>query len=343
MFKRILVTGGAGFIGSNLTLTLQDKFPGAEITVLDDFRSASFETLEGYKGDVIAGEVSRLDLGRYFDGRKIDVVFHLASNTDTTDHDQFAQVHDNVEGWRNLLTYFAGKKTRFVYASSAATYGISSGINKITDLPRPANVYAFSKVQLDNLAARWTKENPKQRVVGLKYFNVYGPREAHKLKASSMIYQLAQEMVQGNRPRIFEFGQQMRDFVYVKDIVSYTLAAAMASKNGLYNAGSGMPRPFNDIITNLNRVLGTKLEPEYFPCPFPFYQPHTEADMTETTKALKVKSKYTLEKGIDDYYASGLLVPGHPPEAKPKAKPRKTAPAKRKPATKARRQRAPKK
>lgn len=329
MFKRILVTGGAGFIGSNLTLTLQSKFPSAEITVLDDFRSANFANLEGFTGDIIAGELSQVNLAKHFSGRKIDVVFHLASNTDTTDHDQLGQVHDNVEGWRNLLTTFAGKKTRFVYASSAATYGISSGINKITNKPKPANVYAFSKVQLDNLAARWGVENPKQRVVGLKYFNVYGPREAHKLKASSMIYQLAQDMAAGKAPRIFEHGQQMRDFVYVKDIVSYTIAASMAGRNGLYNAGSGTPRPFNDIITNLNRVLGTKHKTQYFPCPFSFYQPHTEADMSLTTKGLKVKSKYSLEKGIDDYFASGFLVPGY---EKPKAKP--AVPRKRKPVAK---------
>jgi ADP-L-glycero-D-manno-heptose 6-epimerase len=327
MFKRVIVTGGAGFIGSNLVLAIQKKLPNAEITVIDDFRSAEFRHLEGYTGDVIAAELAEADLAYYFGKTKIDVVFHLASNTDTTDHDQFGQVFDNVEGWRNLLRFFAGRKTRFVYASSAATYGISTGVNHPSQTPRPANVYAFSKVQLDNLAKRWAAENPKQRIVGLKYFNVYGPREAHKQKAASMIYQLAQQMADGKRPRIFASGEQKRDFVYVKDIVSFTMAAALAVRNGLYNAGSGQARSFNDIIANLNRVLGTGLEPEYFPCPFSFYQPHTEADMEDTAKALRASPKFSLEAGIDDYRASGFLVPSFGTDAKPteKKKKKKTA------------------
>lgn len=309
MFSEIIVTGGAGFIGSNLTLALQEKYPQANITVIDDFRSASFKTLEGYRGDIIAGDISQLDLKHHFKGRKVDAVFHLASITDTTDHDQRRQVHDNVEGWRNVLRSFSGKKTRFVYASSAATYGIASGINKVDQLPRPANVYAFSKVHLDNLARRFSADHPKQIVVGLRYFNVYGPREGHKGAAASMIYQLAQQMKKGQRPRIFKMGEQKRDFVYVDDIVRYTMTAStVPTRSVICNAGSGQPRSFNDIITNLNRVLGLQMEADYIDNPFSFYQPHTEADLTETIRALRIKPLYTLEKGIDAYFKSGWLV-----------------------------------
>jgi ADP-L-glycero-D-manno-heptose 6-epimerase len=313
MFENILVTGGAGFIGSNLTLTLQERYPDAAITVLDDFRSGSFKTLEGFKGDIIAADLSELDLSWYFDNASFDVVFHLASITDTTDHDQKRQVHDNVESFRNVLNFFSGSECRFVYASSAATYGIAGGINRIDQPLKPANVYAFSKVQLENLARSYAKENPEQWVAGLRYFNVYGPREAHKGAAASMIYQLAQQMLAGNKPRIFEHGEQKRDFVYVRDIVNFTIAAALQesgpneSGKRVFNAGSGEARSFNDIITNLKRVLNLNLETDYIANPYAFYQPHTEADLTTTKAALKVVPEYTLEKGIDDYFASGFL------------------------------------
>jgi len=307
MAKHFVVTGGAGFIGSNLTLELQKQHPDADITVIDDFRSAHFKNLETYKGDLIAMDVGEIDLNYYFDKKKIDVVFHLASITDTTEHDQLFQAHDNIEGWRNVLDTFAGSKTRIVYASSAATYGIATGINKPEQTPRPANIYAFTKVQLDNLARRWLRENSKQTIVGLRYFNVYGPREAHKGAAASMMYQLAQQMKKGQRPRIFKAGEQKRDFVYVADIVSMTVAAAAAKKSGIYNAGSGEPRSFNEVVENLNRVMGTKLAPDYIENPYPFYQPHTQADISATVEALKVKPRFSLEKGIDDYFKSGLL------------------------------------
>jgi ADP-L-glycero-D-manno-heptose 6-epimerase len=308
MYKHIVITGGAGFVGSNLVHELASRYPDAALTVVDDFRSGHFKNLEGFKGDVIAGDLAQLDLKHHFSGRKVDLVFHLASITDTTDHNQFRQVHDNVESWRNLLTYFEGRKTRLVYASSAATYGIAAGINKVDQEPKPANVYAFSKVQLDNLARRWAAENPTQIVVGLRYFNVYGPREAHKGPASSMILQLAQQIRRGQAPRIFKNGEQIRDFVYVKDIVNCTILAARGRVSGIYNAGSGVPRSFNDIVANLNRVLNTSWQPEYIDNPHAHYQPHTEADLSLTTRALRYKPKYTLEQGIDDYAASGFLV-----------------------------------
>ena len=217
-------------MGSNLTLELAKRYPEADITVVDDFRSGNFKNLEGFKGDVVAANLADFNAKHYFGGKKVDLLFHLASITDTTDHNQFRQVHDNVESWRNLLNYFEGRKTRLVYASSAATYGIAAGVNKVDQEPKPANVYAFSKVQLDNLARRFARENPAQIVVGLRYFNVYGPREAHKGAASSMILQLAQQIRRGQPPRIFKNGEQIRDFVYVKDIVNCTILASRARK-----------------------------------------------------------------------------------------------------------------
>lgn len=304
----ILVTGGAGFIGSNLTLELQMRYPEAQITVLDDFRSGDFKNLETFRGDIVAVDIAQLDLEAQFGENPFDAVFHLASITDTREMDQQLQIHDNVEGYRNLLEYLTDEQTPVVYASSAATYGIRGGLNKITDAPAPANPYAFAKVQLDNLTSRYLNEHPNWKISGLKYFNVYGPREAHKGVPASMIYHLAHQMQEGKRPRIFKMGEQKRDFVYVKDIVNYTIKAMEVDQAALMNAGSGVARSFNDLVNILNDVLGTDFEPEYIDNPFPFYQPHTEADMSYTQEVLGIGPEYTFEDGVKDYFKSGYLI-----------------------------------
>jgi ADP-L-glycero-D-manno-heptose 6-epimerase len=192
-----------------------------------------------------------------------------------------------------------------VYASSAATYGIASGVNREDQPPAPANIYAFSKVQLDNLGRRFARRNSAWKIVGLRYFNVYGPREPHKGAAASMIYQLYRQMKAGKRPRVFKAGEHKRDFVYVKDVVAMTIAAVGAPRSDIFNCGSGHPFSFNEVIAELNRCLGTSLEPEYFENPYSFYQPHTEADMAKARNELNFSPQYPPGRGIADYL--GLL------------------------------------
>lgn len=301
--RNLLVTGGAGFVGSNLTLTLQEQFPDAQIVVVDDFRSGYFRNLQGYRGDFVAADVSRLDWQKQFRDVTFDTIFHLASITDTTVHDQLLQAHDNIEGFRAVLQFAEPTQTPVVYASSAAVYGVGGGSMKEEQVPAPANIYAFSKWQLDNLARTFRRRNPSWKIVGVRYFNVYGPREAHKGAAASMIYQLYVQMKGGKRPRVFRAGEQRRDFVYVKDVVDFTIQARSAKRNGVYNCGSGQPFSFNEVIQELNRNLGTKLEPEYFENPYSFYQPHTEADLTLSRSELGYVPKFPPAAGIADYVA----------------------------------------
>src|ERR1041384_7375161 len=198
-----LVTGGAGFIGSNLTLTLQEKFPDARLTVIDDFRSGDFKNLRGYHGDFVAQNLATLDWREQFGAEKFDAIFHLASITDTTLHDQFVQVHDNVESFRRILNFARPKKTRIIYASSAATYGPATKASVESNGAAPANVYAFSKVIMDNIARHAAGGSAGWIIVGLRYFNVYGQREGHKGAPASMIYHLAQQIKAGKGTRIF--------------------------------------------------------------------------------------------------------------------------------------------
>jgi ADP-L-glycero-D-manno-heptose 6-epimerase len=301
---KFIITGGAGFIGSNLTLALQEKFPDAHLTVIDDFRSGDFKNLAGYRGDFVAENLAMLDWREKFGdpaNAGIDAIFHLASITDTTLHDQFIQVHDNVESFRRLLAFARPKKTRIIYASSAATYGPATEASVESNGAAPANVYAFSKVIMDNIARHAAAHSPGWIIIGLRYFNVYGPREAHKGVPASMIYHLAQQIKAGKRPRIFKHGEQKRDFVYVKDAVEGTIRGLDANTSGIYNVGTSQARSFNELVAVLNKSLGTNFEPEYFDNPHAHYQNFTQADLTSARKGLSYEPRFSLEDGVRDY------------------------------------------
>jgi ADP-L-glycero-D-manno-heptose 6-epimerase len=297
----LIITGGAGFIGSNLTLALQEKFPGARLTVIDDFRSGDFKNLAGYRGDFVAQNLATLDWNKQFGNEQVDAIFHLASITDTTLHDQFVQVHDNVESFRRILNFARSTKTRIIYASSASIYGPATEASVESNGAAPANIYAFSKVIMDNIAIRAAAELTDWIIIGLRYFNVYGPREAHKGIPASMVYHLARQMKAGQRPRIFKHGEQKRDFVYVKDIVEGSILALEAKESGIYNLGCGQARSFNELVDILNKCLGTKLPPDYIDNPHAHYQNFTEADLEKVRSALGYQPQFPLEDGIKDY------------------------------------------
>jgi ADP-L-glycero-D-manno-heptose 6-epimerase len=310
MSETILVTGGAGFIGSNLLLALQKEYPGVSLIAVDNFQSSHYRNLQGYQGDLLFSDLYEDRWRRWVDPRKVRAVFHMASLTDTTVTDPKAHLRCNLESWRNLLDHFSQSHARIVYASSASVYGTRPGVQKVGDPLAPANAYAFSKVQMENLAEAYCRENPARRVVGLRYFNVYGPREAHKGPSASMVWQLAVQLKEGKRPRLFRYGEQRRDFVYVKDAVRATLAAGSVALSGghwLCNVGSGRSYSFLELLSLLQGTLGKSGEPEFFDCPYPFYQTHTEADLSHTKALLGYAPTFSLEKGIEDYCQSGWL------------------------------------
>jgi ADP-L-glycero-D-manno-heptose 6-epimerase len=206
-----------------------------------------------------------------------------------------------MESLRRLLNFAKPNKTRVIYASSASTYGAASAASVETNGAAPANVYAFSKAIMDNLANRTANDVSGWIIIGLRYFNVYGPREGHKGGPASMVLHLARQMKAGQRPRIFKHGDQKRDFVYVKDVVEGSIRALEARQSGIYNLGSGQARSFNELVDVLNRSLGTDFEPDYIENPHAHYQNFTQADLTLVRQGLGYEPKYPLETGVEDY------------------------------------------
>ncbi len=299
---RILITGGAGFIGSNLALTLQEKLPFARIYVLDNFSSGHFRNLTGFKGEVITGDVRDRELWSFLRRRfAFDVIFHEAALTDTTVEDQRLMMETNADSLRYLLEAALDWNAKVIYASSAGVYGNTPPPMREDRGLEPENIYGFSKLMMDRIAQDYMERFPELRIVGLRYFNVYGPRESYKGRSASMIYQLALKILHGQKPKLFKWGEQKRDFVYVKDVVRANFLALERDVSGVFNIGTGRARSFNEIMEILNRELGTDYEPDYFDCPYDFYQEHTEADISRARDQLGYEPAYSLEEGIREY------------------------------------------
>jgi len=311
--KNILITGGAGFIGSNLAFYFQKNYPDSRIYIFDCFRSEEtfsngnlksfghYSNILGFKGDVIAGNINNQEDLKLLDNYSFDFIFHQAAISDTRVYDQEVVMKTNVNSFFWFLNKARKDNSTLVYASSAATYGSLPSPQTIGH-ELPENPYGFSKYAMDCMASNFLKDNPGLRVVGLKFFNVYGPGEYFKNKTSSMVIQLAHQILNDNSPRLFEGSEKiLRDFIFIDDVIQANIKACDSRKNGVFNVGTGIPRSFQEIVDILQNELGTNLPVEYFPNPYTGYQMHTQADISLTRKYLDFEPKYSLEDGIKAY------------------------------------------
>jgi len=307
MKDRILITGGAGFIGSNIAAALL-KRGNTEVVIADDFSSGDWRNLIHVDCEVRAVFCDDAQLLQDIAAGHFTAIYHEAAITDTTIMDQKHMMNVNTDAFAAILEASAKSGTRVIYASSAGTYGNSPAPNSIGTGEEPENIYGFSKLVMDRIAARWYDKHSAP-IIGLRYFNVYGPGEHHKNeregnKTASMMLQLHQRIQAGEPVRLFKFGEQKRDFVYIRDVIDANLAALTAKRSGVCNVGSGHARSFNDVIANINRILNINVDVDYIDNPFTFYQTHTEADLKETKAILNWQPSWSLEQGMDDYYAS---------------------------------------
>ena len=164
---------------------------------------------------------------------------------------------------------------------------------------------------MDQIASRYSLENPKIRLIGLRFFNVYGSREFYKSKTASMILQLGHQILDGVPPRLFEKSDQIyRDFIYIDDVIQANIKSCNSNHNGTYNVGTGIARSFLDISNILQKELGTDFDIDYFPNPYEGYQMHTQADITSIKKSIQFNPKFSLEQGIKDYIPEILKTHG---------------------------------
>ena len=303
---KIVITGGAGFIGSNLAMALHDEH---ELLVLDDFGASNsfgnWENLKGFKGKIYCSDIRYASCFDLIDSFKPELIYHFAAISDSRSEDKSKLLEVNTNSFYNILEVAKKHGARVIFASSASVYGDLLSPAKASSKAIPQTFYGFSKKMMENIAF----SQKEVHCVALRYFNVYGPGEFFKLHTASMACNFALQVLKQGKLTLFEgSGEALRDFVYIDDVTTANITAA-SLEPGIYNLGSGECRSFEalaDILADLLLLKGhIKKKPEKIIIPNPYkhgYQYFTQADMSSSP----FKIHHSLETGLESYLPSLL-------------------------------------
>ena len=339
-YSNIVVTGAAGFIGSCLVGFL-NAAGYQNLILVDDFSRRDKEPNLAGKKYLI--KIEREVFFEWLQNEKseIEFVYHIGARTDTTEFDYSIHEHLNVEYSKKIWKYCAQNHIPLVYASSAATYGAGElgyeDSHEIIEDLQPLNPYGISKNEFDKWALRQAQDDNRQAQydktsmnskvppawAGLKFFNVYGPDEYHKGRMASVIFHAYNQVIENGFVKLFrshkkEFndGEQLRDFIYVKDVLKICfwflesfIKDPGSFKSGIYNVGTGVARTFNDLVKATFEGIDRKPEIEYIEMPRDIrdtYQYYTQAEMQKLKAAGYNEAMFPLEEGVDDYVRNYL-------------------------------------
>lgn len=315
----IIVTGAAGFIGSCLVTKL-NRLGKTNLILVDDFSCS--EKNKNLDGKVFESKIDRAQFIRWFQQNttQITEVYHIGARTDTTEFDIAIFNKLNLNYSKSLWKICAENEISFIYASSAATYGLGEfgfeDNHQVVEQLKPLNPYGDSKNDFDKWVLKQGVQPPFW--AGVKFFNVYGPNEFHKGRMASVIFHAVNQIKETGQMKLFKShnlkykdGEQLRDFIYVKDVVD-VLVVMMDKKlhNGLYNLGSGKAQTFNNLTNIIFQAMNLKCNISYIDTPIDIrdrYQYFTQANMLKL-KNIGYKTSFTaLEDGIKDYVQNYLL------------------------------------
>lgn len=315
---QIIVTGGAGFIGSAIVWRL-NQLGYDDILIVD-----RMDETDKWKNLVPLNFADYIDADDFIDDlgdfSQAKAIFHLGACSSTTETDSDYMFRNNFEYTRDLAEFAVANDVRFIYASSAATYG--DGSNGMDDghgdlgKLRPLNVYGYSKHLFDQYAAR---NGMFDQIVGIKYFNVFGPNENHKDDMRSLVNKAFDQIRETGKLQLFksadpnyEDGEFGRDFVYVKDAVDMTIHFLDGKASGIFNVGSGRMNTWNSLADAIFTALGRERDVEFIDMPMHLrdrYQYHTQADLGRIRAAGYSADTTKLEDSVADY-VQNYLIPG---------------------------------
>ena len=315
----IIVTGGAGFIGSAIVWKL-NQLGENKIIIVDELgRNEKWKNLLGLRFDDFINKDKFIEVLDGDNFNTAEAFIHMGAISSTTEKNADLLLTNNYKYTKTLAEYCLRNNIRFIYASSAATYGDGSLGFDDNEMDcaslRPLNMYGYSKSLFDNWALGVAAF---KKIVGIKYFNVYGPNEYHKEDMRSVVQKAFEQVRDTGKVKLFKSknpkykdGEQMRDFIYIKDAVDMTLHFLKhKERGGLYNVGSGKARTWKDLVTALFSAMDIPTNIEYIDLPEHLadkYQYFTEAKLIKIEKAGYKKPLTSLEDGIKDYVKNYLL------------------------------------